>query len=95
VERRKKIALVVLVLGVGVFDGKSEWRTPFFVASVLAAILAFLLVKPAFGPADTPTRRLSVLAPEGTMFWANPGDSAVSPDGRMLAAEPSVTRLAV
>ncbi len=32
---------LLVALGVGLFDGTSEWRTPFFVVAALTAILAF------------------------------------------------------
>jgi ABC-type branched-subunit amino acid transport system ATPase component len=33
---------LLVALGVGLFDAKNEWRTPFFVLAALAAILAYL-----------------------------------------------------
>ena len=32
---------LLVVFGVGVFDGRTEWRTPFFAAAALTAVLAF------------------------------------------------------
>ncbi len=32
---------LLVAFGVGVFDGRTEWRTPFFVAAALTAVLAF------------------------------------------------------
>ena len=35
------IGPLLVVLGVGVFDGRTEWRIPFFVMAALTAVLAF------------------------------------------------------